>query len=98
MPEDYHGTYQYVSTRKLTRYLQTYPRLMKALSSIEVDFFISTLSDENQLLQDEPKEPTNEPRLLTARNMRLLLSEAYSLFTQARFDNLQSGLSLPGHL
>ncbi|PVU87435.1 hypothetical protein BB561_006330 [Smittium simulii] len=141
----------YVSTRSLAKDLQTYPRLIEALPSIDTDFFWSPLSDEekrdivqtcpqtmgmmymqppindaaaapikkldnayynvqsfitqatrpvdyyvNQLLQDKPEAPANDPRFLFASTMRLLLSEACTLLTQARLDNLHSGLNLPG--
>ncbi|OMJ18284.1 hypothetical protein AYI70_g5439 [Smittium culicis] len=125
-------TDQYVSTRALAIYLQTYARLMEALPSIEVDFFRSPLSDEEKrdivqsnprtvdmiytpppindavtaptkkldtayynLLQDEPEAPANDSRFLFSSTMRLLLSEACTLLTQARLDNLHSGLNLP---
>ncbi|OMJ18508.1 hypothetical protein AYI69_g6984 [Smittium culicis] len=45
---------------------------------------------------DEPEAPTNDPRFLFTSTMRLLLSEACTLLTQARLDNLNSGLNLPG--
>ncbi|OMJ12082.1 hypothetical protein AYI69_g9571 [Smittium culicis] len=50
----------------------------------------------HQFLQDEPEAPTNDPRFLFASTMRLILSEACTLLTQARLDNLNSGLNLPG--
>ncbi|OMJ10442.1 hypothetical protein AYI69_g10240 [Smittium culicis] len=42
------GTDQYSPTRAFARDLQTYPRLMEALPSIEVDFFRSPLSNEEK--------------------------------------------------
>ncbi|OLY78680.1 hypothetical protein AYI68_g7264 [Smittium mucronatum] len=46
---------------------------------------------------DEPEAPTNDPRFLFASTMRLMFSEACTLLTQAKLDNLKSVLNLPGH-
>ncbi|PVU95609.1 hypothetical protein BB561_001697 [Smittium simulii] len=55
-----------------------------------VDYYV------HQLLQDEPEAPADDPRFLFASTMRLLLSEACTLLTQARLDNLHLGRSLLG--
>ncbi|OMJ17143.1 hypothetical protein AYI69_g7543 [Smittium culicis] len=54
---EYYGTDQHVSTRALSRDLHTYPRLMEALPSIEVDFFRSPLCDEEKrdIVQSSPR-------------------------------------------
>ncbi|OMJ28268.1 hypothetical protein AYI69_g2267 [Smittium culicis] len=60
-----------------------------AQATRSVDYYV------HQLLQDEPEAPNNEPRFLFASTMRLPLSEACTLLTQSRLDNLHSELNLP---
>ncbi|OMJ29599.1 hypothetical protein AYI69_g893 [Smittium culicis] len=60
-----------------------------AQATIPVDYYV------HQLLQVEPEAPTNDPRFLFARTLRLLLYEACTLLTLARLDNLYSGHNLP---
>ncbi|OMJ17071.1 hypothetical protein AYI69_g7568, partial [Smittium culicis] len=91
------GTDQYFSTRALARDLQTYPRLMEALPSIEVDFFRSPLFDEEKrdIVQSSPltvdmiytPPPINDT--VTAP-IKKLDTDTITL------DNLKSGLNLPG--
>ncbi|OMJ26866.1 hypothetical protein AYI69_g3719 [Smittium culicis] len=130
--------------------LQTYPRLIESLPSLEEDFLRAPLSEEekreiihscprtvgmkysppplndetpygikkmdtsyyniqsflaqatrpvdfyvHQLLQLD-EVPSDDPRIMFASTMSILLAEAGTMITQARLENLHKGLNLPG--
>ncbi|PVV01732.1 hypothetical protein BB560_003841, partial [Smittium megazygosporum] len=50
----------------------------------------------HSLLVSEPEIDSEYTRILFASTMRILLSEAATMLTQARIDNLHYGLKLPG--
>ncbi|OMJ26769.1 hypothetical protein AYI69_g3818 [Smittium culicis] len=130
--------------------LQTYPRLIESLPSLDEDFFRAPLSEEKKReiihscprtlgmkyspppLNDEApygikkmdtsyyniqsflaqatkqvdfyvhqlvqldEVPSDNPRIMFASKMRMLLTEAGTMITQTRLENLQQGLNLPG--
>ncbi|OMJ09934.1 hypothetical protein AYI69_g10446 [Smittium culicis] len=140
----------YITDRSQMCDLQTYPRLIESLPSLEEDIFRAPLSEEekremihscprtvgnkysppplndeapyiikkmntsyysiqsflaqatrpvdfyvHQLLQLD-EVPPDDPRIMFASTMSILLAEAGTMITQARLENLHQGLNLPG--